>query len=266
MCISSSVGAHKAKNHLDDVKTVQILLNLNLGKLVPLAPLKEDGAVSPHRSATIGAIEEFQRRVVGMAEPDGRVDPHGRTLKELHDGMPPGFSDEKLRGIMIDASAKIIDAYFPLLSASMQRYGITTPLQKAHFLAQVAHESGEFRFTEEIASGAAYEGRADLGNTQPGDGKRFKGRGLIQITGRSNYTAYGKFRGTDFTSDADAKQLSTNPSLAVDVSCWFWKTHGLNTLADADNLLSITKRINGGTNGLADRKTKLARAKFFLVR
>ena len=166
---------------------------------------------------------------------------------------------------MIHATANTIDKYFPLLNAAMRTYGITTPLQKAHFLAQLGHESGEFRFTEEIASGAAYEGRLDLGNTQPGDGKRFKGRGLIQITGRANYTAYGKFRGTDFTSDADAKQLSTNPSLAVDVSCWFWKTRGLNTLADADNVLGITKRINGGTNGLSDRKAKLARAKFFLV-
>ena len=122
------------------------------------------------------------------------------------------------------------------------------------------------RFSEEIASGAEYEGRVDLGNTQPGDGVRFKGRGLIQLTGRANYTKYGKARHRDFTTGDNPKLIATRPALAVDVACWFWKQHKLNALADRDDVTAVTQVINGGLNGLADREAKLARAKFFLVR
>ena len=139
------------------------------------------------------------------------------------------------------------------------------PLPMAHFLAQTGHESGELRWTYEFASGAAYEGRAGLGNTQQGDGERFKGRGLIQITGRANYTAYGKARGADYTTDGGAVLLSHDPANAVEVSCWFWKMKGLNELADQDDLVGITRRVNGGTNGLAERGAILARARFFLL-
>jgi putative chitinase len=135
----------------------------------------------------------------------------------------------------------------------------------AHFLAQTGHESGELRWTSEFASGSAYEGRAGLGNTQPGDGQRFKGRGLIQITGRANYTAYSKASGTDFTTDATAVLLSHDPATAVAASCWFWNMKGLNELADRDDFVGITRRINGGTNGLAERAAILARARFFLL-
>jgi putative chitinase len=135
----------------------------------------------------------------------------------------------------------------------------------AHLLAQVGHESGDLRFSEEIASGAAYEGRADLGNTQPGDGPRFKGRGLIQLTGRANYTAFGRDRNRDFITPENYRLIATDPNLAVDVAGWFWVKHGLNAFADADNVREITRRINGGFNGLDDRTARLARAKFFLL-
>ena len=179
--------------------------------------------------------------------------------------MASGFSPEKLAGIMIHASAATITRYHDVLTTRMEGHGITTPLRMAHFLAQLGHESAEFRYVEEIASGQAYEGRQDLGNTQLGDGKRFKDRGLIQITGRNNYTAYGKSRGSDYTTDAAAKLLATDPNLAADASCWFWQTKGLNQYADLDNVEAVTYRVNGGYNGLADRKAKLARAKFFLM-
>ena len=262
MCISKSVGRNGV-NGKEDVKTVQILLNLNLDKLIPLRPLAEDGLVGGH---TIGAIEEFQRRVVCMANPDGRIDPGGMTLERLRQGLPSVFSEAKLRGIMIHATAANIAKYYNALNQKMTENSINTPLRQAHFLAQIAHESGELRYSEEIASGEAYEGRADLGNTQPGDGKRFKGRGLIQLTGRSNYKRYGEARGKQYTTDDTAKLLAIDPSIAVDVSCWFWVEHDLNTLADVDNVMEVTKTINGGYNGLEDRKAKLARAKFFLVR
>lgn len=138
-------------------------------------------------------------------------------------------------------------------------YGILdTGLRLAHFMGQCAHESGGFRYMEEIASGAAYEGRADLGNTQPGDGKRYKGRGPIQLTGRANYRAFGREVGIDFEAHPE---MVAFPSVGLMAAVRYWNSRGLNAFADADDLLAITKRINGGTNGLEDRKVQTAKAK-----
>lgn len=135
-------------------------------------------------------------------------------------------------------------------------YGILdNSLRLIHFLAQLAHESGNFRYMEEIASGAAYEGRKDLGNTQPGDGVRFKGRGPIQLTGRANYRRYGQQLGIDLENNP---QIVALPSMGLMVACKFWSDNGLNVLADKDDMVAVTRRINGGTNGLADRKKHLA--------
>lgn len=142
-------------------------------------------------------------------------------------------------------------AYLPYLNDTLAAYGIDSPARAAAFLAQIAHESVELRYWEEIASGEAYEGRRDLGNTQPGDGKRYKGRGPIQITGRANYRKYGAMLGLN---------LENNPSLAATTPVGFqiagayWHSHGLNELADKQDFVTITKRINGGTNGLASRQ------------
>ncbi len=146
----------------------------------------------------------------------------------------------------------------PHLNTTMQRYDITTPLRKAHFLAQTAHESDGFNTNEEYASGADYEWRTDLGNTRVGDGVRFKGRGLIQVTGRSNYADCGRALGVDLINNP---QLLANFDLACLSAGWFWGKSRLNGDADRDDVLTITKIINGGTNGLADRKSYLARAK-----
>jgi putative chitinase len=262
MCITGSVG-RGGVNRVHDVKTVQILLNLNSYQLRPLDPLAESGACGP---LTIAAIEWFQRRVRGAVRPDAKVDANGGTLAALRLGLLPGFTEKKLQSIYIHAGSGKITRYFPGLFAKMNENAINTPLRRVHFLAQIGHESAELTYSEEIASGRAYEGRRDLGNTQPGDGVRFKGRGLIQITGRENYRDYGRSRGRDFTSSTAAAQLlATDPARAVDASCWFWGEHSLNRLADQDDVLAITKIINGGTNGLADRKALLARAKFFLL-
>ena len=164
------------------------------------------------------------------------------------------------------------------------KFEINTPIRQLCFLAQVGHESGSLFFTEELASGAAYEGRKSLGNTQPGDGIRFKGRGLIQITGRANYKAVG---------DALAVDLIKNPTLlggknvnkctpdqlsnAAMSAGWFWNSRKLNDMADKinigkpidtgtnlDNFVLITKKINGGINGLHDRLNRYkAGVKFF---
>jgi putative chitinase len=170
-----------------------------------------------------------------------------------------------LKGIMPLGRDDKVALYWPGLKAGMARRRIDTALRQAHFLAQLGHESMSFIHAEELASGEAYDGRADLGNTQPGDGPRFKGRGLIQLTGRANYAKYGLAIGRDLTSDDDKpKAVAREPDLAVDVACWFWETRNLNTHADADDVREITRRINGGYNGLEDRMAYLARARFFL--
>jgi len=134
-------------------------------------------------------------------------------------------------------------------------------LRFAHFIAQLAHESGNFRYMEEIASGAAYEGRKDLGNVMAGDGVRFKGRGPIQLTGRANYQKYGRALGIDFEAHPE---LVVIPSIGFLVACKFWVNNGLNELADRDDVLTITRRINGGTNGLDDRKANLTKIKSWM--
>lgn len=136
------------------------------------------------------------------------------------------------------------------LTVAMAERNITTPKRQAAFLAQIAHESGSLRYVREIASGEAYEGRKDLGNIRPGDGIRYKGRGLIQITGRANHAACSAALGHDFLLNPEALE---EPMFAARSAAWFWYVHGLNDMADHDAFGSITKRINGGYNGLDDR-------------
>ena len=166
-----------------------------------------------------------------------------------------------LKASMPNSTTANAQKYLAGFNQAITNYDLSTPLRLAHFLAQTGHESGSMIYNKEIASGAAYEGRHDLGNTQPGDGMRFKGRGLIQITGRNNYKLYGDAVGVDFISNPI---LLEQPPYAVDSAGWFWKTHNLNPLADADDILHITKKINGGINGLDDRKHRLQIAKTVL--
>lgn len=155
----------------------------------------------------------------------------------------------QLRKIMPHSHAKAA-LFIDPLNAAMREFDISTPARQAAFLAQIGHESGQFRYVREIASGKAYEGRLDLGNTQPGDGVRYKGRGLIQITGRANYVACMLALDIDCL---EKPELLEQPENACRSAAWFWKSRGLNELADAGAFLRITRRINGGTNGLEDR-------------
>lgn len=140
----------------------------------------------------------------------------------------------------------------------LETYSIKTQLRFCHFLAQLAHESGNFRYMEEIASGAAYEGRKDLGNVNKGDGVRYKGRGPIQLTGRANYRKYGQELGIDFENNPAIVAL---PSVGMLVACKYWSENNLNVFADYDDVITITRRINGGLNGFDDRKNKLSMIK-----
>jgi putative chitinase len=171
------------------------------------------------------------------------------------------ISYEQLAEIMPHgAAARRIAAYVDPLNRGMAEFGITTPARIAAFVAQLAHESGEFRHVRELADGSAYEGRRDLGNMRSGDGRRFKGRGLLQITGRTNYTRVGKFFGVDF---AGRPELLESPEWAARSACWYWR-HGngdLSPLADAGSFQLITRRINGGLNHYAERVSYWERAR-----
>lgn len=142
-------------------------------------------------------------------------------------------------------------------------YGLLDhPLRLPHFMAQLCHESGSFRYMEEIASGAAYEGRSDLGNVHAGDGRLFKGRGPIQITGRTNYRYFGRKIGIDIERHP---QIAAVPSIGLHLALEYWADRKLNSYADQDDVRSITKRINGGFNGLSDRVHHLDKIKGWML-
>ncbi len=144
----------------------------------------------------------------------------------------------------------------------LAEYEINTPLREAHFWAQAAHETGGFRFMREIwgptDAQKRYEGRKDLGNTEPGDGKRYAGRGIFQLTGRANYKKYGEILGVDLVNDPEK---AADPEISLRIACEYWKARKINACADQDDIVAVTKKINGGTNGIADRRTCLAVAK-----
>lgn len=147
-------------------------------------------------------------------------------------------------------SGNVIKRYNSTLHTEMMAAKINNRARICHFLAQILHESGELKYTEELASGVEYEGREDLGNNRPGDGVKFKGRGLIQLTGRDNYRAYSFYTGENFLENP--KALSELPH-CVRVATWYWTTRRLNELADTGDFEGITRRINGGYAGIEDR-------------
>jgi putative chitinase len=164
-------------------------------------------------------------------------------------------SSSKGSRVLTDELIKRIDPnvkknYASALNPAMAAGSITTPPRVAAFLAQILHESGSFQFLRELASGAAYEGRKDLGNTQPGDGVRYKGRGFIQLTGRANFRSAGSDLGLDLENNPD---LAEQPDIAARLAVWFWNKKNLNAKADAGDFVGITRAINGGTRGLQER-------------
>ena len=162
---------------------------------------------------------------------------------------------DDLHAICAGASTGRLAVFVDPLNATMTEFEISAnPARETHFLAQIAHESGGFHYVRELASGDAYEGRSDLGNTEAGDGRKFKGRGLIQITGRANYRECGAALGVDLEANPE---LLESPENACRSAGWFWDKHHLNDLADRGDIRGITKRINGGLNGYQDRLSYL---------
>lgn len=152
----------------------------------------------------------------------------------------------------------ILDGLADAMPIMVTRFDLNTNVRQQHFLAQVAHESDHFQTTREYATGKAYEGRKDLGNTHKGDGERFRGRGLIQLTGRYNYDKASKALGEPYVDDPPL--VEKFPAAAI-VSGWFWHKNDINKHADRDDVRAVTKVVNGGYNGLDSRQVALKNAK-----
>lgn len=180
------------------------------------------------------------------------------------------LSDAQLRAIMPRLHPDKLPVLLPPLNSAMAEYDIDSAPRVAAFIAQVAHESGEFRWMEEIWGPTDAQRRYEppsalatrLGNTQPGDGVRFKGRGPIQLTGRANYQRFGQLLGVDLVG---APESAAAPQVAFRIAALYWANRGLNALADAGDFREITRRINGGFNGLPDRTKYFERAKTALA-
>lgn len=161
-----------------------------------------------------------------------------------------------------DAQSRIVGAISAVFAPTLDSYDINDKLRIAHFMGQVTHECAGFRTTEEFASGAAYEGRKDLGNIHAGDGRRFKGRGLIQLTGRANYRKIGEILELPLE---DNPELAAEPVTSLKIACEYWKDRNINMSADRDDLIKVTRLVNGGLNGLEDRRKYLQKAKTALA-
>jgi predicted chitinase len=203
--------------------------------------------------------------------PDGDTKPGTPAEPASSPTSPPNAPDFRpitarlLCGIVPTLSQTTAAPLIGPINSAMQQANIDTPMRQAAFLAQIAHETGGFRWLHELGSDAyfrRYDGRTDLGNTQPGDGARFKGRGFIEITGRTNYQRAGEALGIDLI---DNPQLAQTPGVGARVAAWYWQNHDLNPLADQGAFVTITRRINGGLNGLADRQAYYERAKRLLA-
>lgn len=172
------------------------------------------------------------------------------------------LTDQILKQIYPFSTSENRLKYLPHLNQYMKEYGVITLIRIWSYLAQIGHESGQLRYSEEIASGKAYEGRKDLGNIEVGDGVKFKGRGLIQITGRFNYEKLSNTFGVDFIQDPE---LLKTPEWAIRSSLWFWETKGLNAIADTGDFEKLTRHVNGGINGLKDRLEIFERCKKYII-
>lgn len=222
----------------DDVRCLQEKLGL-----------KADGSFG---TGTEKAVKEWQKKN-GLTV-DGVIGDKSWSLltgiKREEAAIPESqFRLENLKG-------HIPDSVIAQIPATAAKFNITNNLRLAHFLSQCAHESGDFKWVVELASGKAYEGRKDLGNTEAGDGVRFKGRGYIQCTGRVNYSNFSKFIGEDCVTNPDL--VSTKYPMAS--AAWFFDKNNLWKICDQgstdDVVTKVSRRVNGGTNGLVDRQKK----------
>jgi putative chitinase len=228
--------------------------------------LTADGVVGPETSAALAAATKAKppkakppapppEDTGGAAVGSGKTG-SGKTSGGKAGAAPVEVTLHQLHQIMPDLTTARGNLYIDPMNRAMAEFSITTYLRKAAFVAQIAEESIDLMYFEEIASGWEYDisvNRSlalELGNTQVGDGPRYKGRGPIQLTGRSNYIAAGKALGLDLVDHPD---VAAQPNVGFRTAGWYWVSHGLNPLADARNFEEITLRINGGLNGYSVR-------------
>lgn len=168
---------------------------------------------------------------------------------------------ERLRQLCPGGKTAIIAGLATSFDEAARRNGLATRLRLCHFLAQAAHETDGLRTLEEYGGPAyfrRYDGRRDLGNSKAGDGARFHGRGIFQLTGRFNYRHYGALIGVDLEAEPER---AAEPAISLAIAFTYWRARGIDAHADADDIVAVTKAINGGRNGLAQRRAYLARAK-----
>ena len=267
------VGLYGAKPDLDEYREYRDVAVDHLNELVIKLPALH----------TVDAgIDQYIRTLSNLPERNTAVDPYVRLFILRPSNSQPDdlqtvqdFSTTKqfvtAEQLLQIAGTNELESRIRSLTlgvnATFEQFNINTTLRMAHFLAQVMHESGGFRWLRELwdptDAQINYEGRHDLGNTEAGDGKRFMGRGLIQLTGRTNYTAFSQAIGVPGKFVNSPALVEASP-WAVLAAGWFWNTNALNSLADEDGIRRITRRINGGLNGLEDRSRYLDRAKLVL--
>lgn len=264
----TSVGALARLNHIADPNLIRVGQVLSVPRPGNTPPPASPAHYTVQPGDTLGAIAaRFHTSVQAIAQRNHIANPNlihvGQVLQLAGSAVspPPGVdrvqprpntadvTRAQLLSIMPLARPRAAD-YLPHLNVAMREAAMVSPLRRAAFLAQLAHESAQLQFMEELASGAEYEGRRDLGNTRPGDGVLFKGRGPIQLTGRNNYRAAGRALGIDLLANP---RRAADPDVGFRVAGWFWTSRGLNDLADRQQFDAITRRINGGLNGKAER-------------
>jgi putative chitinase len=217
------------------------------------------GQTSQYGPTTEALVTQFQRTYkVGQTGKVGKT-----TLGVLTKAIPASVSLAEFQAMSPGIDPEVARTYLPHLNASMLQANITTDARKAAYVAQLGHESDGFNTLEEYASGADYEGRGDLGNTQKGDGKRFKGRGPIQITGRANYREYGQAIGVDLIQNPE---VAATPEVGFQLAAEYWKRKDLNRYADRGEFDTVTQKINGGQNGRTDRRRRWGAAKSALAK
>ncbi|MEQ9262773.1 MAG: peptidoglycan-binding protein [Owenweeksia sp.] len=255
--------------------------------------INPDGKYGP---GTQTAVMTFQRDKDLQA--DGVAGPatwKALQTKQTQDKKTEGFINlpltlTLLKTIMPQGRESRLAMFCPALNRQLPDYQITSPLRQAHFLAQIAHESAQLNTTienlnysakalrsvfgkyfpsDEMANAYArqpekigsriYADRMGNGNETSTEGWKFRGRGLIQLTGKDNYRRFGQATGSDYIQNPEP--VDTDADIAVQAACWYWNIHKLNHYADADDIRSITRKINGGYNGMDDREALLKRAK-----
>jgi putative chitinase len=245
---ASGLGFNITPDWKVDIGNAGLLMGSTEAQLEQQILQSELDTVKVKAHATDHELAAAIRAAVG----DAQLDQNGREIPQAPpppDGYQPVTADQ-LTQIVPGLSQERAQQIVGPLNDAMHQGGMNTPQRQAAFISQVAEESDRFNTFEEYADGSEYEGSTMLGNTQPGDGPRYKGRGAIQVTGRSNYTRMSKDLGVDFVNHPE---LAAEPQYAFASALWYWNTHNGNAVADTGDIGAITQMVNGGDHGLAVR-------------